>query len=80
MTDRRFHQGQQVTWKDASGQRYRGRVVEHQAAEVDQATGATKDKGVLVMIDGSPHVSLVPPADLANDDAARAGRKPARKA
>lgn len=76
MTDRRFEQGQHVTWKDASGQRYRGRVVQHRPPRVDSSTGAKHDEEVLVIIDGTSHVSLVPPSDLAQEKSAAAGRRP----
>ena len=67
MADQRFRAGQQVTWKDASGQRQRGRVAQDQSERPEGAADATKE-GVLVIIDGTPHVSIVPPAALANDD------------
>jgi hypothetical protein len=75
MTER-FQQGQQVTWRDGSGQRYRGRVVQYQPPHVDEQTGAAQGEGVLVVVDGTSHVSLVPPAALASEQAPRAGRKP----
>lgn len=76
MTERRFEQGQQVTWKDASGQRYHGRVVQYQPPCVDERTGRAQTESVLVVVDGTSHVSIVPPADLTKEAAPRAGRKP----
>jgi hypothetical protein len=76
MTERRFEQGQLVSWKDASGQRYRGRVVQYQPPHVDERTGTSAGEAVLVVVDGTSHVSLVPPADLTSEGAPRVGRKP----
>ena len=76
MTERRFEQGQQVSWKDASGQRYHGRVVQYQPTRVDERTGQAQRETVLVVVDGTSHVSIVPPADLTRDATPRAGRKP----
>jgi len=76
MTERRFEQGQQVTWKDASGQRYNGRVVQYQPPRIDERTGQAQNESVLVVVDGTSHVSIVPPADLTRKAAPRVGRKP----
>lgn len=77
MTEHRFQQGQPVSWKDASGQRYHGRVVQYQPSHVDERTGVEHAEGVLVVVDGTSHVSVVPPADLTSDEAPRAAsRKP----
>jgi hypothetical protein len=76
MTERRFEQGQQVSWRDASGQRYRGRVVQYQPSRVDERTGTAQGEAVLVVVDGTSHVSIVPPADLTNEAGRRLGPKP----
>ncbi len=89
MTEHRFQQGQSVSWKDASGQRYRGRVVQYQPSHVDESTGAARAEGVMVVVDGTSHVSIVPPAALTTEEsragwgaraqsneATKAGRKP----
>jgi hypothetical protein len=58
-----FQQGERVTWRDASGERQRGRVLQHSPATHDP--GGTALGEVLVMREGSSHVSALPPECLA---------------
>lgn len=58
-----FQQGQRVTWKDASGERQRGRVLQYNPGKLD-ADGCERDEQVLVMREGSSHVSVLPPDEL----------------
>jgi hypothetical protein len=58
-----FQQGERVTWRDASGERQRGRVLQHSPAKVDP--NGTEQGEVLVMREGSSHVSALPPECLA---------------
>lgn len=76
MSNQRFQQGQEVTWRDASGQRYRGRVAQYRPAHVDTMTGAERDEEVFVIVDGTSHVSIVPPAALATDQVRSTSRRP----
>jgi hypothetical protein len=57
-----FQQGERVTWRDASGERQRGRVLQH-SPKPDP--GGTEQGEVLVMREGSSHVSALPPECLA---------------
>jgi hypothetical protein len=59
-----FKQGDRVTWKDGSGERLRGRVLQHSRAGVD-ADGSERADEVLVMSEDSHHVSALPPDALA---------------
>jgi hypothetical protein len=61
--NRVFQQGQRVTWKDASGERQRGHVLQHSPSGLD-ALGAERPEQVLVMRDGSSHTSMLPPEAL----------------
>jgi hypothetical protein len=58
-----FQQGQRVTWRDASGERQRGQVLQHQPPAQD-AQGSERQEEVLVMRDGSAHISAIPPEAL----------------
>jgi len=58
-----FQQGDRVMWRDASGERQRGHVLQHSRGGVD-AEGAERDEEVLVLREGSSHVSVLPPDDL----------------
>lgn len=58
-----FQQGDRVTWRDASGERQRGHVLQHSPGRVD-AEGAPRGDEVLVMREGSSHVSVLPPDAL----------------
>lgn len=64
MEHRLFQQGQRVTWRDAAGERQRGRVLQHSPGKHD-AEGASGGEEVLVMREGSSHVSALPPECLA---------------
>jgi hypothetical protein len=57
-----FQQGERVTWRDASGERQRGRVLQHSRAASE---GEATSEEVLVMREGSSHVSALPPECLA---------------
>ncbi len=57
-------------WRDASGERQRGRVLQHSPGALGQA-GAARAEEVLVMREGSPHVSALPPECLTLADPAR---------
>jgi hypothetical protein len=57
-----FQQGERVTWRDASGERQRGRVLQHSPGTHDPA--GTSQGEVLVMREGSSHVSALPPECL----------------
>jgi hypothetical protein len=59
-----FQQGDRVMWQDASGERQRGHVLQHSRGGVDPE-GAELDEEVLVMREGSSHVSALPPECLA---------------
>lgn len=63
MEQRVFRQGQRVIWKDGSGERQRGHVLQHSRAGVG-ADGIERDEEVLVMREGTSHVSALPPAAL----------------
>jgi hypothetical protein len=58
-----FQQGDRVMWRDASGERQRGHVLQHSRGSLD-AEGAEHDEEVLVMREGSSHVSVLPPHAL----------------
>jgi hypothetical protein len=58
-----FKQGDRVTWKDGSGERRRGHVLQHSRAGLD-AGGGERAEEVLVMTEGSHHVSALPPDAL----------------
>jgi len=59
-----FQQGERVTWRDASGERQRGRVLQHTPGTPDPS-GVPQGEEVLVMREGSSHVSALPPQCLA---------------
>jgi hypothetical protein len=59
----RFQQGQRVTWKDASGERQRGLVLQHSPPGRDE-NGSERPEEVLVMREGSAHISALPPQVL----------------
>jgi hypothetical protein len=59
-----FKQGERVTWRDGSGERQRGHVLQHSRAGLD-ADGAERADEVLVMREGTSHVSALPPDELA---------------
>lgn len=59
-----FQNGDRVTWRDASGERQRGRVLQHSPGGVD-ADGLAREGEVLVMREGSSHVTVLPPDALA---------------
>jgi hypothetical protein len=61
--NRVFQQGQRVTWKDASGERQRGQVLQQSPSGLD-SHGAERPGQVLVMREGSSHTSMVPPEAL----------------
>jgi hypothetical protein len=63
LKQRVFEQGDRVTWRDASGERQRGHVLQHSRGGVD-AEGGERDEQVMVMREGSAHVSVLPPHDL----------------
>lgn len=63
MKQRVFQQGDRVMWRDASGERQRGHVLQHSRGGVD-AGGEQRDEEVLVMREGSSHVSVLPPDAL----------------
>lgn len=50
-------------WRDAAGERQRGHVLQHSRGGVDP-DGAERDEEVLVMREGSSHVSVLPPDAL----------------
>lgn len=58
-----FQQGDRVTWRDASGERQRGHVLQHSPGR-PAADGEKRGDEVLVMREGSSHVSVLPPDDL----------------
>ena len=58
-----FQQGQRVTWKDASGERQHGQVLQHTPGWRDEA-GAERPEQVLVLRDNSAHISALPPDSL----------------
>jgi hypothetical protein len=62
-----FQQGQRVTWKDASGERQRGQVLQHSPGGRDEH-GGERPEQVLVLRDNSSHISALPPASLALAD------------
>jgi hypothetical protein len=64
MEQRVFQQGERVTWRDASGERQRGRVLQHSPGAADPS-GKNRGEEVLVMREGSSHVSALPPGCLA---------------
>jgi hypothetical protein len=59
-----FKQGDRVTWRDGSGERLRGHVLQYSPAGLD-ADGRERAEEVLVMREGSHHVSVLPPDALA---------------
>ena len=63
MSDRPFHQGDRVTWTDASGERQQGHVLQHSPRGLD-AVALGRAEEVLVVKEGTAHVSALPPADL----------------
>jgi len=63
MTPSRFQQGQRVTWKDASGERQRGHVLQHSPGGREE-DGTERPEEVLVMREGSSHISALPPQAL----------------
>jgi hypothetical protein len=62
-----FKQGDRVTWKDGSGERQRGHVLQHSHGGLD-ADGSERAEEVLVMREGTSHVSTLPPEALALAD------------
>lgn len=58
-----FQQGDRVTWRDASGERQRGHVLQHSVGASD-TEGADRNEQVMVMKEGSSHVSVLPPEAL----------------
>jgi len=58
-----FQQGDRVTWRDASGERQRGHVLQHSRGSSD-LEGAESSEQVMVMKEGSSHVSVLPPEAL----------------
>jgi hypothetical protein len=58
-----FQQGDRVTWRDASGERQRGHVLQHSRGGLD-AEGAELTEQVLVLREGTSHVSVLPPDAL----------------
>lgn len=64
MQHRIFQQGERVTWRDASGERQRGRVLQHSPGAFEPH-GVEEGEKVLVMREGSSHVSALPPECLA---------------
>jgi len=64
MRQRVFKQGEHVTWTDASGERQRGHVLQYHPPGFDTG-GSKRDEEVLVVREGTAHVTAVPPAALA---------------
>jgi hypothetical protein len=58
-----FKQGERVTWRDGSGERQHGHVLSH-APPWREADGSERVEDVLVMREGSSHVSALPPDSL----------------
>ena len=52
-----------MIWKDGSGERQRGHVLQHSHAVLG-ADGTERDEEVLVMREGTSHVSALPPSAL----------------
>lgn len=67
MQQRVFQQGELVTWTDASGQRHRGRVLQH-VRRVASSAGVTPVGEVLVLKEGTAHVSAIPPAAVVDEE------------
>lgn len=65
MQQRVFQQGELVTWTDASGQRHRGRVLQH--VQRVASPGAAPAGEVLVLKEGTAHVSAIPPAAVVHE-------------
>lgn len=63
MKPRMFQQGQRVTWKDASGERHHGQVLQHSPGGRDEQ-GAERPEQVLVLRDNGAHISALPPDSL----------------
>jgi hypothetical protein len=63
MKRRAFEQGQRVTWRDASGERQHGHVLQHTPGWRDDG-GAERPEQVLVLRDNSAHISALPPDSL----------------
>lgn len=61
MEERVFQQGELVTWTDASGQRHRGTVLQH-VRRISPSPDALAAGEVLVLKEGTAHVSAIPPA------------------
>ena len=60
-----FQQGERVTWRDASGERQRGHVLQHSHAGRDEA-GLSEQ--VHVMREGTGRVTVLPPSALSLAD------------
>ncbi|HWO13515.1 MAG TPA: hypothetical protein VNN80_28635 [Polyangiaceae bacterium] len=60
MNERVFQQGQRVSWRDASGERQHGHVLQHTPGWRDEE-GSERPEQVLVLRDNSSHVSALPP-------------------
>ncbi len=60
-----FQQGDRVTWRDASGERQRGHVLQHSHPGHD---GADPPERVHVMREGTSQVTILPPSALSLTD------------
>ena len=58
-----FQQGDRVTWRDASGERQRGHVLQHSPGGID-SDGAARGDEVLVLCEGTSRVTVLPPEAL----------------
>ena len=67
MQQRVFQQGELVTWTDASGQRHRGRVLQH-LRRISPSSNAPVSGEVLVLKEGTAHVSAIPPAAVVDSE------------
>lgn len=63
MNNHMFRQGQRVTWKDASGERQHGHVLQHSPGGHDES-GAERPAEVLVLREGTSHIAALPPSAL----------------
>jgi hypothetical protein len=59
-----FQQGERVTWRDASGERQRGHVLQHSNRGL-APTDSGRGEEVHVMREGTSHVTVLPPSELA---------------
>jgi hypothetical protein len=57
-----FQQGERVTWRDASGERQRGHVLQH--SNRGNPTDSGRAEEVHVMREGTSHVTVLPPSEL----------------